>query len=132
MKTFDECINEKQNFIFGGKSGLTGKEYGTEPEYANFGELEKGDKVYLYEYYEDGKFDKVTAFTAIEIEKCKEPEYDLTITYGFIGFTWDVKEDESIAPIRLSGNKRVNILTTYIDDVYALYQKAIEVLDGRK
>lgn len=45
MKSVEEYINEKHNFIFGGKSGLTGKEYGDGAK--TFGELEKGDKIYL-------------------------------------------------------------------------------------
>lgn len=57
MISFDDYISEKQNFIFGGKNGLTGKEYGHD-KYLN--ELTKGDILYSYQVEIDGNDIRVT------------------------------------------------------------------------
>lgn len=51
MKTFSDYINEKQNFIFDGKAGLTGKEYGLGEK--SLLDLKKDDMVYFSAYDKD-------------------------------------------------------------------------------
>lgn len=50
MRTFNNYILEKQNFIFGGKAGLTGREYDPEAEAMNW---EKSVESFQWKYDDD-------------------------------------------------------------------------------
>lgn len=78
MKKFKDYINEKHNFIFGGKSGLTGKEYGEE-DVKTFNELDVGDSLYSWWF----KFGKLEEKSQIKIEGVTYEACTRFIFYGY-------------------------------------------------
>lgn len=84
MKTFTDYILEKQNFIFGGKAGLTGKEYGA----ANtFLDLKEGDRVYRTQIYFDMPGEVIRndiTQSTWELFKKEKDQGELNFTFLFV------------------------------------------------